>query len=41
MESERFLSAFHWLECSIALMDTEALEAIYWIDDAAALPYWS
>ena len=22
MESERILSAFHWLECSLALMDT-------------------
>lgn len=41
MESERFLSAFHWLECSVALMDTESLEAIYWVDDAAGLPYWS
>lgn len=41
MESERILSAFHWLECSVALMDTQSLEGIYWIDDAAALPYWS
>ncbi|HEY4404766.1 MAG TPA: glycosyltransferase [Xanthobacteraceae bacterium] len=41
MESERILSAFHWLECSIALMDTQSLEAIYWVDDAKALPYWS
>lgn len=41
MESGRILSAFHWLECSVALMDTQSLEAIYWIDDAKALPYWS
>ena len=41
MESERILSAFHWLECSIALMDTQSLEGIYWVDDANALPYWS
>jgi hypothetical protein len=41
MESERILSAFHWLECSVALMDTQSLEAIYWVDDATALPYWS
>jgi Glycosyl transferase family 2 len=41
LDSERILSAFHWLECSIALMDRQSLEAIYWIDDAAALPYWS
>ena len=41
MESERILSAFHWLECSVALMDTQSLEAIYWVDDAKALPYWS
>jgi hypothetical protein len=41
MESERILSAFHWLECSVALMDTESLEAIYWMDDVKALPYWS
>jgi hypothetical protein len=38
---QRILSAFHWLECSVALMDTESLEAIYWVDDATALPYWS
>jgi hypothetical protein len=41
MESGRILSAFHWLECSVALMDTQSLEAIYWVDDAKALPYWS
>jgi hypothetical protein len=41
MESGRTLSAFHWLECSVALMDTQSLEAIYWMDDAKALPYWS
>jgi hypothetical protein len=41
MESARILSAFHWMECSIALMDTATLEAIYWVDDAAAMPYWS
>src|SRR6516164_6069704 len=41
MESERILSAFHWLECSVALIDTQSLEAIYWVDDAKALPYWS
>jgi GT2 family glycosyltransferase len=41
MESERILSAFHWMECSIALMDTQTLEAIYWVDDPRALPYWS
>jgi hypothetical protein len=41
MESERILSAFNWWECSIALMDTQSLEAIYWVDDAKALPYWS
>jgi len=41
MESERILSAFHWMECSVALMDTQTLEAIYWVDDAKALPYWS
>ncbi len=41
MESERILSAFHWMECSVALMDTQSLEAICWVDDAQALPYWS
>ncbi len=41
MESERILSAFHWLECAVALMDTQDLEAIYWVDDIEALPYWS
>jgi Glycosyl transferase family 2 len=41
MESKRILSAFHWLECSLALLDTQSLEAIYWVDDAKALPYWS
>jgi hypothetical protein len=41
MQSERILSAFHWMECSVALMDMQSLEAIYWVDDAEALPYWS
>jgi len=41
MESDRILSAFHWLECSLALLDTQSLEAIYWMDDVEALPYWS
>jgi GT2 family glycosyltransferase len=41
MESERILSAFHWWECSVVLMDVQSLEGIYWIDDADALPYWS
>ena len=41
MESPRFLSAFHWLDCALALMDAETREAIYWMDDAAALPYWA
>lgn len=41
MESDRILSAFHWLECSVALLDTLNFEAIYWMDDAKALPYWA
>lgn len=41
MESPRFLSAFHWVECGLALMDTGTREAIYWTDDAASLPYWA
>lgn len=41
MESPRFLSAFHWVECGLAVMDTQAREAIYWTDDAASLPYWA
>ena len=41
MESGRILSAFHWLECSVALLDTLNFEAIYWMDDIKALPYWS
>jgi len=38
MESECILSAFHWMECSVALMDTATLEAIYWVDDARRCP---
>jgi hypothetical protein len=40
-ESRRILSAFHWLECSLALLDAQTLEGIYWVDDPAALPYWA
>jgi hypothetical protein len=40
-ESTRILTAFHWVECSVALLDTDSLTGIFWMDDVAALPYWS
>ena len=39
--SERFRSAFHWAEFSVALMDTGTGEGVYWVQAAEDLPYWA
>ena len=40
MGSPRFRTAFHWIECSVNLMDLQRGEAIYWVRDEHILPYW-
>jgi GT2 family glycosyltransferase len=39
--SERIRSAFHWSEYSVNLMDLATNTGIFWVADAAGLPYWS
>jgi hypothetical protein len=39
--SERHRLAFHWIECSVNLMDRQARSAVFWIQTADTLPYWT
>jgi len=39
--SERYLLAFHWIECSVNLMDRHQRSAIFWIQTGDTLPYWT
>ena len=41
MDSRRFRSAFHWIECSVNLMDVESRTGIYWVQTIDTLPYWT
>jgi hypothetical protein len=38
--SSRIRTAFHWIECSVNLMDHRADMGIYWVKSAENLPYW-
>lgn len=38
--SRRTKAAFHWIECSVNLVDFENNTGIYWIKTADTLPYW-
>jgi hypothetical protein len=38
--SSRIKTAFHWIECSLNLMDIEANTGIYWVQTKDTLPYW-
>lgn len=38
--SRRVKTAFHWIECSVNLMDLETNTGIYWVQTADTLPYW-
>lgn len=40
MNSRRIRCAFHWIECSVNMMDMERGIAIYWVKSTAMLPYW-
>lgn len=40
MNSARIRTAFHWIECSVNLMDLARGEAVYWVRSAEGLPYW-
>jgi len=39
-DSRRYLSAFHYGDFSVNLMDAENHDAVYWVRDAARLPFW-
>ena len=41
MSSTRVRSAFHWHEFSVNVLHGERREGVYWVRDAAELPYWS
>lgn len=38
--SSRIKTAFHWIECSVNLMDLETNTGIFWVQTAKTLPYW-
>ncbi len=39
--SERFRTAFHWIEYSVNTFDRDTGVGVYWVQDPDALPYWS
>ncbi len=39
--SERYRTAFHWIEYSVNVMDLESGVGVFWIRDTAQLPYWT
>lgn len=40
MNSPQIRTAFHWIECSVNLMDFGQKQAVYWVKDASTIPYW-
>jgi hypothetical protein len=40
-DSPRILSAFQYGEFSVNLLDVETRTAVFWVQDAAALPFWT
>jgi hypothetical protein len=38
---KRYRAAFHFVECSLNIMDLECGEAVYWVQHADNLPYWA
>lgn len=40
-DSERFRSAFHWIECSVNVFDTLAGRGVFWVRSGRDLPYWT
>lgn len=39
--SKRIKTAFHWIECSVNLLDTATNTGVYWVQSADTLPYWT
>jgi hypothetical protein len=39
--SDRIKIAFHWIECSVNVMDHARSTGIFWVPAAEALPYWA
>lgn len=40
-DSDRMKTAFHWVECSVNLMDRATKTGIYWVPRAETLPPWT
>jgi Glycosyl transferase family 2 len=40
-DSPHYRAAFHWIEWSVNVMDLRTGEAVFWIQSADHLPYWS
>jgi hypothetical protein len=38
--SQRFKTAFHWVEDSVNLMDLETKVGVFWVQRAGKLPFW-
>lgn len=38
--SKRIKTAFHWIECSVNVMDHESNTAVFWIQNNKQLPFW-
>ncbi len=39
--SETYRFAFHWIECSVNLFNRDTHEAVWWVQSAKGLPYWT
>jgi hypothetical protein len=39
-QSSRIKTAFHWIECSVNLLDFATKTGIYWVQTAEHLPFW-
>jgi len=39
--SDRIKTAFHWSDYSVNILDLKSGVGVYWVEDAAAQPYWA
>jgi hypothetical protein len=38
--SRRIKTAFHWIENSVHIMDTQTNEAVFWVQSTESMPFW-
>lgn len=38
--SQRIKTAFHWIECSVNVLDHERNSAVFWVQNNRQLPFW-